>query len=210
MALIAFLVLPTSAATIVLAPEIVRVLLGSELARGRRSAAGPRARHVLPHGVHAGSFGGARRRRGGESAWRSALHAALVVVAALVGLAYGVTGVAVGVVAAIAVNFVLLLHLGVRSTGVGWHEIGMLHARSGGFAVVVGLESWLVASLLRGWEAPAMAVLAAAGAVTAATALALIRFAPRSFGKDGHWLVSVVLDHLPATMQPLLRRQPAP
>jgi O-antigen/teichoic acid export membrane protein len=210
MALIAFLVLPTSAATIVLAPEIVRVLLGPNwhevvaplqvlaLAMYFRTA------YMLAHSVAhaAGAVGG--------SAWRSALHAALVVVAALVGLAYGVTGVAVGVVAAIAVNFFLLLHLGVRSTGVGWHEIGMLHARSGFFAVVVGLESWLVASLLRGWEAPAVAVLAAACVVTAATALVLIRFAPRSFGKDGHWLVSVVLDHLPPTMQPLLRRQPAP
>jgi O-antigen/teichoic acid export membrane protein len=208
-ALTAFVVLPFSAATIVLAPEIVRVLLGPNwlevvaplqvLALAMYFRTGYMLAHSVAHA--AGAVG--------QSAWRSALHAVLVVVAALIGREFGITGVAVGVVAAIAVNFALLLQLGVRTTGVRWSEIGTLHAAAGVLAVVVGGESWLIASLLRSWNAPSIVVLAAACGVSVATALLVIRFAPRSFGQDGQWLVSVVLDQLPATMQPLLRKQPA-
>ncbi|MGZ9029857.1 MAG: lipopolysaccharide biosynthesis protein [Burkholderiaceae bacterium] len=210
MALIAFVVLPFSAATIVLAPEIVRVLLGPNwpevivplqvlaLAMYFRTAYMPC--HSVAHA--AGAVG--------RSAWRTALHAGLVVVAALVGLAYGVTGVAAGVVLAIAVNFGLLLQLGVRTTGTRWRDVAAFHGCAVGLACVVGAEAWLVAVVLRSADAPAVTILAAAVLVSAATVLAVVRFAPRMFGADGQWLVAVLLERFPRTMQPLAGKQPAP
>jgi O-antigen/teichoic acid export membrane protein/glycosyltransferase involved in cell wall biosynthesis len=60
--------------------------------------------------------------------WRQVVYAALVVVGALIGMSYGLAGVAVGVGAAIVYMFVATGHLALRATETTWSEYGRIQS----------------------------------------------------------------------------------
>ncbi|HEU4699642.1 MAG TPA: lipopolysaccharide biosynthesis protein [Gemmatimonadales bacterium] len=213
-ALVALIVLPLSALTVVLAPEIVRVLLGPgwrgavPVLRVLAAAMYLRVGYMLGHTV-VNATGAVV-----QTAWRSALHAVLVVVGALVGQRWGLTGVAAGVVAAITVNFVLVLQLGRRVTGLGWGALAAAHRHALLLALLVGAEAWAIARVLTplaASAAPAALTLVAAAAAALVTTLLLVRLLPaRALGDDGRWLVHTLLTSAPAPLRPLLRRLRTP
>jgi PST family polysaccharide transporter len=87
-------------------------------------------------------------------------YAVLVIVGSLAGLAYGVTGVALGVAGAIACMYVAMAHLSVRASGCGWG--GFLKAQVPGWVlgIIIGGCGLAVRVTLEGRGAPTLWVLA--------------------------------------------------
>ncbi len=209
-ALAALVVLPASAAMVVLAPEIVRTLLGP---RWMDAVAPLRILAIAMYfqiGYMVGQAVAHATGRVYGSAWRSATYAVLVVLGALVGQRWGLAGVAVGVAIAIAVNFVLISQLALSLTRVRLRELAVLHAPPLGVAVATGTTMWATASVLHS-VVPAVVVLVAAFAAAALVALALVRFAPRlALGVEGVWLGRTMYDHAPAALRPFVGRMLGP
>ena len=57
-----------------------------------------------------------------KRAWRQAVYAVAVVVGALIGTAFGLVWVAVGVTGAIVLNYVLMADLSLRTAPIGWGQ----------------------------------------------------------------------------------------
>lgn len=206
-AAVALLVLPMSAWTIVLAPEIVAVLLGPRwigvILPLQVLAVGMYFRVAFIIGETVANSTGAVH----QTAWRSAVHATLVVVGALIGLRWGLAGVAAGVVVAISTNYVLILQLSIRITGTPLREIVTAHWHGLFLAGLTGGEVLLVATQLRRLDMAPVVVLGAAGALVAITLLILIIILPRAIlGEDGMWIANTLFRSASGALQPLSSR----
>ena len=203
-ALVALLVLPTTAATLVLTPEIVRALLGP----GWDGVVAPlRILAIAMHlrvGYMIGQVVANASGAAGATAWRNALHACLVVAGAWIGHPFGLPGVAAGVTAAIMINYVLVLRLGLRVTGLPLVAFLGAHGAAAKLALLVGAEAWAVAAVARGAGAPAIVALAAAALLVSASLLAIVRLAPGRLGPDGAWLIEALRAALPAGLRRFL------
>jgi PST family polysaccharide transporter len=213
-ALVALLVLPLSAGTAVLAPEIVLVLLGPRWGgavmplRILTAAMYFRVGYMMGHSV-ANATGAVYR-----SAGRSVAYALLVVVGAAVGVRWGIAGVAAGVTVAVSVNFLAALQLGIAITGLAWRTLAVIHLRAVLLAAIVGGAALAVATLARDQGAGAPLVLLAAAAVVAPLTALLLRVNPgHLLGPDGIWLMDLLCQSTPRALQPLVRGvlgRPAP
>jgi PST family polysaccharide transporter len=205
-ALVALIVLPLSAASIVLAPEVIAVLLGPAWAAAVEPfqilALGMyfRVGYMIGHSV-ANATGAVR-----AVAWRNTIFAALVVLGALAGARWGLVGVSVAVLVAMAVNFAMIFQLGERITGLALSSFAGLHVPAAAISVIVGLEAWAVSIAARGFDAPALVTLVAAALVVAPTLLLVVRLLPAVLGEDGRWLTDLVCRSAPAPIAPMLRR----
>lgn len=112
--LVAFMTVPSSVLLFVLAPELVRILLGS----GWSAVVVPLqvfAVVLLPRASY--KISGSLTRAIGavyRGAWRQWLYAVEVVVACSIGAQWGVNGVAIGASIAITLHFLVMLHLSTR------------------------------------------------------------------------------------------------
>jgi len=196
-AAVALVFLPLSAFAVVLAPEIVRVALGSQwldviqpfqiLAAGMMFRAGYKVSDSLARAT------GAVYRR----AWRQAIYAAAVVGGALLGQYYwGLNGLATGVLVAILVNYLLMNQLSLALTSSSWASFFASHVAALGLALLALLESLLVVSVLREIGAGPLMVLFAATVVVGGTYVLLAYRFPAAFGPDGRWLISTLLDRI--------------
>jgi PST family polysaccharide transporter len=206
-ALVALLVLPVSAATIVLAPEIIRALLGS----GWEGAVRPLQVLGVAMYFRSGSMVGNSLANAsgavGRSAARTALYAVSVVVGAWIGSRWGLVGVASGVVGAVVLNFVVVFHLVHRLTGLPIREFLGVHVPALGLAAVIGVEAYGVRTVVGGTGNAAVLVLAAFAVLAATTVVLLVRLLPRSaLGDEGTWMVHMVCANAPAPVQPYLRK----
>jgi O-antigen/teichoic acid export membrane protein len=192
-ALLALTVLPVSIATVVLAPEIVAVLLGSQwtgvvpplqlLAFGMYFRVG----YMVGQAV-ANAAGGVR-----GVAWRNAAHAGTIVAAALVGVRWGLPGVATAVVLGLALHYALVAQLGVRVAGLGWPEFVSLHLPGLGLAACVGVALWLIVEPLRARSMAPLVTLLAAGTIVTGLTLVGVRSAPAALlGPEGTWIRSTL------------------
>jgi PST family polysaccharide transporter len=188
-ALTASIMGPAAALGMVLAPEIVRVVLGPDwdatVAPFRILVAGLlfRTGYKIADSL-ARATGTVYARM-----WRQGIFAGLVFCAALAGSARGVEGVAAGIVVALAGNYVLMAWLSLTTTRLGWSRFAALHVRGLAVAVVMGLLALLTARAMRAADMPALAVLAAGTAVpSAAFALAAWRLPRHVVGPEGMWL----------------------
>jgi O-antigen/teichoic acid export membrane protein len=86
--------------------------------------------------------------------WRQAVYAGLVIAGALVGMPYGLAGVATGVSVAILYMFAAMAHLSLRATGTSWRLY--FHAQMSGLitGAVVTLAAFIVRLLLERYHAP--------------------------------------------------------
>lgn len=204
-AMVAAAVLPLSVVVVILAPEIIRVALGP-----RWSAA------VLPFQVLATGMlfrtsykmsdslaratGSVYRR-----AWRQFVYAGLVIGGALLGQRWGIAGVAAAVVLALAVNFSLMAHLSLSVSGLSWAGFARVHLPPAALAAACLPVTWGMAAALRDAALPALVVLGASAATTAAWGLLLVWSAPAVFlGPDVVWMLATLRSYLPAH-----RRRPA-
>ena len=193
-AAVAVVVLPLSVVLAVLAPEIVVVVLGPTwagvVAPFRIFALGMIFRTSYKISDSLARATGAVFRR----AWRQALYAALVVTGAWIGQRWGLAGVALGVLVAIAANFLVMAQLSLRLTGMRWAELAALHVPAVVLAGTLGLLGWLLAAWLRACELGPAFVLFGTTALMAVAAAALCWCQPRLFlGEHGQRLLRLAL-----------------
>jgi O-antigen/teichoic acid export membrane protein len=216
-ALIALLVLPLSAAIVLVAPEVIRVALGP------RWTPAVAAFQVLGLGMLfrtsykvsdsiARSTGAVYRR-----AWRQMLYAGLVLVGAWVGQHWGIVGVACGVVLAVTFNFLMMASLSLDVAGVTWGDFWKVHRP----AVMLTLASfpavWAVTTSARALGLPALVVLILMGVVLLLVCGGLVWRAPSVFlGGDGDWMLQTMRSFAdkarrrPGTRAPVVRPAVAP
>jgi PST family polysaccharide transporter len=194
-ALVAMITLPASVVVVVLAPEAIHVLLGG----GHKWDD-----VVVPFQIFAGGLifrtsykisDSLARAMGTvyKRAWRQAVYAVAVVAGALIGSAFGLVWVAVGVTAAIVLNYLLMADLSLRTAPISWAQFVMRQTRGLGLGVVA-LAACLPATLaLRAADVGHLVTLLGG---TGAAALALLvawRIAPEwTLGDDGAWIVDVI------------------
>jgi O-antigen/teichoic acid export membrane protein len=186
---VALLTLPLSAFVIVLAPEIVRVLLGE-----RWSAVTAPLRVLVLGTLFRTSYKisdsltralGAVYRR----AWRQWSYAALVIGGGVIGQRWGITGVAWVVLFALLANFLLTAHLGTRLVALSWPEYFDAHRPAFRTAAVVGVMAFAAATAARSLGIPPAGVLALTLAVTGSVlAVVWMSAADWLLGTDGQWL----------------------
>ena len=188
--LIASVMTPAAVFGIALAPEIVDVVLGDGWSEV-----------VLPFQV---LMGGLVFRTGYKisdmlaratgnvyaRAWRQAIFAVLIFGGAFLGKEWGVTGVACGVVAALATNYLMMAWLSIVTTGLPWGRFFALHVRGIVLGSLFGSLAFLAAEVLRAAAMPAWVVLLGGTLGAGAGFGILVRVAPnRVLGGDGVWLV---------------------
>ena len=192
-ALIALVVLPVSPALVLLAPEVVRVVLGPRwtpvIVPFQILAAGMLFRTSAKMGDSLARATGAVFRR----AWRQILYAALVIGGAWVGQRCGIVGVAWGVLLALGVNFLLMAQLSLSEAAMRWSDYGRAHLP----AFLVTLASsplvWILATAFRHWGIAPAATVITGLAVVVGCSLLLMLVAPGTFlGSDGRWMVDTM------------------
>jgi O-antigen/teichoic acid export membrane protein len=208
----ALLILPMSVVTVLVAPEVVLVLLGPQWT----GAAEPlrilawamlfRTSYKISDSV-ARATGAVYAR-----AWRQWLYAGAIATGAFVGQLWGIEGVAVGVLAAVALNYFMMAHLSLRLTGMGWSEFAAAHLPAVALAALIGCGEWLLVDCLRGHQVHPLILLIDVAVFAAAAAPLLCWAAPSLFlGGDARSLVqSLVSAALQRCRGNELGSQPAP
>jgi O-antigen/teichoic acid export membrane protein len=198
----ALFVLPTSIVVAVAAPELVLVLLGP----GWEGSVVPlqilslgmlfrTSSKISDSGVRATGAVYAR-------AWRQALFATAVVLGSLAGQSWGLGGVAIGVVVALMINFLLMAQLSLRLTGLSWSDFGLAHLPGLALATVIGICVWPLAHELRELQVAPLILLVNAFALAAAEGLVLCWLLPALFlGRDGLSVLRVLMALAPAWLQ---------
>jgi PST family polysaccharide transporter len=201
-AVCALLILPASVVVAIVAPEIVLVLLGPEWAGVvvpfRILALGMlfRTSYKLSDSV-ARATGAVYPR-----AWRQAIYAGAILTGSLIGQLWGVDGVALGVVAAITLNFALMAQLSLRLTGMRWAEFGAAHLPGLALAVALGAATWLVLGWLRELQVSPLVMLLEVALFAPAAGILLCWCMPALFlGSDARSLLRAVAALAPAQLQ---------
>jgi O-antigen/teichoic acid export membrane protein len=183
----ALVLLPASAGLIVLAPEVIRILIGDQWSDA-----------VWPFRIMACTMlfrttyklGGVVGRSTGEvfaiARWQW-IYAALVIGGAALSVYWGILGVACTTSIAIVANFIGMYRIGLRMTNVRAIDLVMAHAAPLAIAVVVGGVAWLTATLLR--EHAGYVVVAAVSSVTGSLVFVTFVIAGiKRGGGDWPWL----------------------
>lgn len=194
LSLIVVALLPISAALVVLAPEIVRILLGDAWG----AAVAPFQVLALAITLRASSrmsdslarAAGAVYRR----AWRQGVYAATVISLAWIGHHWGLVGLALGAAVGVAVNFALMGQLSTRLAGLSWRQLlasllGALPA-----FLLAGAAFGGGAQLARACELAAPLVVAISLVLGGLALLAALSLSPRVLlGADGSDAVGLLL-----------------
>lgn len=191
--LIALLILPTSAAMLVLGPEIIYVLLGSKwtgaIVPFQILTIGMLFRTSYKVSDSLSQATGKVYHR----AWLQSIYAALVLGGAWVGQHWGISGVALGVLGAIAINFILMAQLSLSVTSMTWESFLAVHLSAMLLATLIYMEVWLLAIVMRNLAMPAIVILIISILVTAITLLLLLRLMPKFLlGKEGVWMLDTI------------------
>jgi PST family polysaccharide transporter len=192
---------PLLAAVAAIAPELLVAVLGAKWA----AAIVPLQILCVGGMLQAvSSLGDAVARSAGAIYWKSAcqgVYAACVIAGAVVGLPWGVNGVAVGVVAAMAIMYVLMSALSLRVAQARWREFFAAQRPAACIAAVVFGVGYVAAAVLRGVNpAPWPVLVGAALACVAAGGLAIV-LVPR------RWYDATVLEALDALRRKLRVQQ---
>jgi O-antigen/teichoic acid export membrane protein len=198
---------PASAVLAVMAIEIVAVLLGPQW----HGAALPFA--VLALGLLfrinsrvAGSIAVATAAIY-PMAWRQGVYAASVLVGALVGQLWGLTGVAAGILLSQLLHYGLMAQLARSRTSLSWCDLLLAHAPGLVFAALIAPPVWLVRWTLIDLGLGPLPVLAGAALACGIALFALLHTVPRlTLGADGIWLLEALLAKVPQRKRATVRR----
>lgn len=199
-------VLPASLVVMIVAPELVRMVLGERwngvvvplqvLACGMLF----RANYKLSDSL-ARATGAVYAR-----AWRQAVFAVAVVLGSVTGQFWGVAGVALGVVAAITGNYLLMAQLSLRLTGMGWRDFAMAHLPGVVLGGTIGTGAWILAERLRELDVAPPVILLDVVLLAVLGALLLCWLLPALFlGPDGRSALRTL-----ASLTPARARHPPP
>ena len=148
-ALVALVTLPLSAVLYLLAPELITVLFGPKWSGAvdpfRILSLGMlfRTSYKLSDSV-ARATGAVYQR-----AWRQGVYAVGVLAGASLGQPWGLNGVAVGVLFAILLNFLLMAELSLRLIGMNWKDFWAAHTPALPLTAACGCSVWFFADLMR-------------------------------------------------------------
>jgi O-antigen/teichoic acid export membrane protein len=197
MACTAYLVLPISVVSWVFAPEIVAVVLGPRWEQVvlpfRVLAVGMLFRTSYKLGDALARATGAVYRR----AWRQVVFAGLVVGGAYLGRGMGLLGSSLGVLLALAINFMMTAQLSLSMVGASWGRFASAHAPGVAVGVVAAgaaLGAKLLADVVGLGDLLTLALgVMAAGSACLVAAVAL----PAVFlGADVAWARARIVDRL--------------
>jgi O-antigen/teichoic acid export membrane protein len=201
-AVCALIILPASVIVAIVASEIVLVLLGPAWAGVvvpfRILAFGMlfRTSYKLSDSV-ARATGAVYAR-----AWRQAAYAGAVFAGSLVGQAWGLGGMAYGVVAAIALNFTLMAQLSLRLTGMRWSEFGAAHLPALALAAALGAGAWGLVEWLHELQISPVVVLLDVTLFALAAGLLLCWLMPALFlGRDARSLLRTLATLAPVQLK---------
>ncbi len=136
-------------------------------------------------------------------AWRQWLYAGLVFLGARLGQRVGVTGVAVGVLGALFVNYLLMAHLSLSVARITWTRFIQAQLPGVRVTVVIGVMAAATVAGTRHLGVPALVGLIAGCLVSAATAGLTIWLAPRfALGEHGIRLRDTLGPHVLARLSP--------
>jgi PST family polysaccharide transporter len=192
-ATIALVFLPLSVFATILAPEIVMIALGSEwmevvapfriLAVGMFFRAGYKVSNSVSRAV------GAVYRQ----AWRQGVFAAAVFAGSWFGQRYGeLNGLALGVLGALIVNFIMMNRLSLALVGETWRSFLTAHLGGLRAAVLTLVIVLATVSPLRRFDVPDLVVLLAASLTMTLGAVTAGRLRPAILGPDGIWIVGTI------------------
>jgi O-antigen/teichoic acid export membrane protein len=119
-------------------------------------------------------------------AWRQGLYAILVFLGAWIGHYYGVTGVALGVLVALFLNYLIMAQLSLSIGRISWAQFVGVQLPAVRLTLLVGIVAFALETGTRhlGWPPIAALALGSAGAVGAALAAAIL--APQlTLGEEG-------------------------
>lgn len=199
-ATVALFALPTSGVVFVLAPEIVNSLLGGEWV----AVTTPLQIFAIAILFRTSyKISDSLVRATGEvyrGAWRHGLYAIFVVVGAGLGSVWGIEGVAVGIVTAIMVQYVMMAQLCLDVTGLGIAQFLGAHLPALRLSVAITVASYAVATVLRSLGIPSPVLLVGTGLILLVTVRSgLVTMWPVFFlGREGMWAVEQASERLPA------------
>jgi O-antigen/teichoic acid export membrane protein len=150
----AIVLLPASAGLIVLAPEVVRILLGKSWSGVEWPFRIMAASMLFRTTYKLGSLVG---KSSGEvfalAVWQ-VVYAACVIGGALVAMRWDILGVACTTAVSVFLQFLAMSQLGLGATTLRAREIAAVHVEPLIYALIVGGVAWAIASVLRGAGAP--------------------------------------------------------
>ncbi|MBK9778190.1 MAG: oligosaccharide flippase family protein [bacterium] len=206
-AVVVLVCIPLTVLVVVIAPEIVAVLLGEKWS----GVVDPfrilglgiffRTAYKIDHSTSS-ALGAVYKR-----SLVDFTYAVAVLVAAVTGLRWGISGVAAGVLFAIILNWVLSVSLSLRLLKRSWAEI--LHLMGPGLILgsVVALIALPARFTLVNAGSPAVIVLTLTPLLSALGLLAIVATKPRVLGAHGVLVLRAVLDAAPVRFVPRLIRQ---
>jgi O-antigen/teichoic acid export membrane protein len=206
-ALIALLTLPAGAVAAVLARDLVAVAFGSRwsslaapfqvLALGMMFRTSYRLSDSLSRAT-----GRVYRR-----AWRQAMYAGMVFLGAWLGQHWGVTGVAVGVLAALFFNYLLMAHLSLSVGQISWLRFAQAQLPALRLTIVVGAITLATSEGTRSLGLPPLLSLAAGFAAAVGSAVLSAWLAPTlTLGEHGIQVRETLRTHLLNYLHPVRLR----
>jgi PST family polysaccharide transporter len=136
-------------------------------------------------------------------AWRHAAYAALVFLGAWVGHYRGVTGVAVGVLGALFINYLLMAHLSLRVAQVSWLRFAQAQVPAFRLTLVVAAVTLAVTLGTRHLGLPPWVVLLIGATAAAGTTVLAAWGAPTlALGESGIRMRDTLSAHLGARLRP--------
>jgi PST family polysaccharide transporter len=196
MGTIALLTLPTSGALIIIAPELVRVLLGESWTgmippfQILIASLLFRTSYKISDAVSL-AMGSMPAR-----ALRQWIYAGLVAAGAIIGSDWGLSGVAAGVGLAVLANFLMMLQLAQELLELSWMKILTVHLQQLFNSVLICLPVWLAVHLARGAGLSDLLVLVVGGLVGLAV-VSVIWFGFRwLLGDIGEWLHKIMSERI--------------
>jgi PST family polysaccharide transporter len=204
---IAVVVLPISVLSIILAPEIIRIILGNQWDGA-----------IVPFQILALTMLFRTSYRMSDSlaratgavyhrAWRQFLFGFFVIFGAWSGSHWGLPGVAWGVFLANIINFLLMAQLSLKLISMSWKEFFDIQFPSLGFALFTFLIIWLAVTLMRSSSvSPILIVLISVFLMGVFLTLVLIKRPFFLLGADGLWALDMLETNFAAFLPSPLRR----
>ncbi len=196
--LVALLMLPMSMAGIIVAPELIDVILGDKwvdvVLPFRILLIGLMMRTSYKLSDSLVRATGAVYRR----AWRQAIYAGMVISGAWIGHFWGIAGVAAGVLAAVAINFLLMAGLSLKLVGRNWHEFFAAHSNAFVSAIALSVITLPLVNLLREINLMPIFILISTTFLITILFFLGLKIAPRFFfGSEGLWFIGILQSYLP-------------
>jgi PST family polysaccharide transporter len=204
---IAFIVLPITVLSVILAPEIVHIVLGKNwdaaIAPFQILAFGMLFRTSYKMSDSLTRATGAVYNR----AWRQILFALFVFFGALIGTRWGLSGVAFGVLLANFSNYMLMAHLSLSLISMTWKDFFKAQFPSLGLALVLSVVIYLVVHWMRALFLSAI-VITLVSVLLTALMMAIVLWIKPSFllGPDGLWVLGLLETNFSAYLSSPVRK----